>query len=68
MGVTDVIYPIVGDTLVFITSTFFMVLIAVIFLTFAESERGLSWKEGMSLILLYLFFVIIETYIKSLHT
>ncbi|MBD3203044.1 hypothetical protein GF327_02020 [Candidatus Woesearchaeota archaeon] len=65
LGVTAIISPIVGDTLVFVSSTFFMILIAFIFLTFAESDKGLSWKEGMSLVLLYLFFVIIETYIKS---
>ncbi|MBN2422122.1 sodium:calcium antiporter [Candidatus Woesearchaeota archaeon] len=67
LGVTAIISPIVGNILIFITSTFFMILIAFIFLAFAESDRGLSWKEGMSLILLYLFFVVIETYIKSLQ-
>lgn len=65
LGITSIIYPIQGDLLVFFTSTVFMILIAFIFLTFAESDRGLSWKEGMSLILLYIFFLIIETYIKA---
>jgi len=66
IGVTALISPIQGSTLVFISSSIFMVLIGFIFLTFAESDNGLSWKEGMSLILLYLFFVIVETYIKTI--
>ncbi|MBU0756536.1 MAG: sodium:calcium antiporter [Nanoarchaeota archaeon] len=66
LGVTAIITPIVGNALVFVSSTLFMILVAFIFLTFAESDKGLSWKEGMSMILLYLFFVILETYIMSL--
>lgn len=52
--------------LIFFSSAAFMVLIAFIFMTFAESERGFSWNEGISLILLYVFFMIIEFYIKTI--
>jgi Ca2+/Na+ antiporter len=45
-----------------------MVVIAFIFMTFAESDKGITWKEGISLILLYVFFVVIESYIKTLVT
>jgi len=45
----------------------FMVVIAFIFLTFAESDGGLNWKEGISLVMLYVFFVIVESYIKTLQ-
>ncbi|MBN1502715.1 sodium:calcium antiporter [Candidatus Woesearchaeota archaeon] len=65
LGVTAIITPITGNLLVFFSSTIFLVLIAFIFITFAESDHGLSWKEGMSLILLYIFFIVIETYIKA---
>ncbi len=66
LGVTALIRPITADFLLFFSSAIFMVLSAFLFMTFAESEKGISWKEGISLILLYMFFVIVESYIKSL--
>ena len=64
LGLTAIIFPISADLFLFFTSAIFMILIAFIFMTFAESGRGISWKEGVSLILLYVFFVVIESYIK----
>ena len=64
VGITSLIMPISVDLLLFFTSAIFLVLIAFIFMTFAESDKGITWKEGMALILLYVFFVIIESYIK----
>lgn len=66
LGMTAVIHPIQGDIIVFLTSTLFMLVVSFLFLTFAESDKGLSWKEGMSLILMYLLFMIVELYIKTL--
>ncbi|MFH1399711.1 MAG: calcium/sodium antiporter [Candidatus Woesearchaeota archaeon] len=66
LGTAAIIYPLSIDIVIFFSSGIFMVLMAFIFMTFAESEKGISWKEGMSLILLYLFFVIIESYLKIL--
>lgn len=57
---------IMESPLIFFSSAAFMVIIAFIFMTFAESERGFSWNEGISLILLYAFFMIIEFYIKTI--
>ncbi|MBS1267200.1 MAG: Sodium/calcium exchanger MaX1 [Candidatus Woesearchaeota archaeon] len=66
LGVTALISPIKANFILFFSGALFMVLISFIFMTFAESEKGISWKEGISLILLYVFFVIIEAYIKSI--
>jgi cation:H+ antiporter len=65
LGVTAVINPVVVNSLIYLTSTLFMIFSAFIFLTFAESESGISWREGISLIMLYFLFVIIETYLKT---
>jgi cation:H+ antiporter len=66
LGITAVIHPIEADFLIFFTSAIFMVLISFIFMTFAESDKGLSWKEGLSLIMLYLFFIMVESHITML--
>ncbi|OGM02720.1 hypothetical protein A3K72_02200 [Candidatus Woesearchaeota archaeon RBG_13_36_6] len=66
LGLTALIFPVSADIFLFFTSSIFMVLIAFIFMTFAESDKGISWKEGVSLILLYIFFVVIESYIRML--
>ena len=66
LGITALIYPISADLFLFFTSAIFMVLIAFIFMTFAESDKGISWKEGVALIFLYIFFVVIESYIKMI--
>lgn len=60
LGISAVISPIYGDLTIFISSSIFMLLIAFIFYTFAESGHELTWKEGMCLILLYFFFTIIQ--------
>ena len=67
LGFTALIYPIRADFLLLITSGFFMLLVAFLFMTFIESERTISWQEGLSLILLYILFVIIEFIIESLR-
>ncbi len=63
LGISALIYPISGDFFLALTSGFFMVLVALVFATFVESNR-LHWKAGISLILLYVFFVVLEFFIK----
>ena len=65
LGVTSFIYPITSNFLLFITSGVYMVLTAFIFATFIRSGSKLDWEEGLSLILLYTFFIILEFYIKG---
>jgi len=60
LGVTALIYPITADLILFLTSGFFMFLVTFIFAIFIESGKKLDWKEGVALILLYVFFLIIE--------
>ncbi len=67
IGVTALISPITANFFIFFTSAIFMVVYAFLFLTFAESDGGLNWKEGLSLIMLYVFFVVVESYIKTLQ-
>ena len=66
LGVTALIYPIHINSLIYISSTMFMLFAAFIFFTFAESDDKITWTEGLSLLMLYILFIIIETYIKSL--
>ncbi|MBU3941455.1 MAG: sodium:calcium antiporter [Nanoarchaeota archaeon] len=66
LGITSIIYPITANILLFSVSAIFMVVIAFLFATFVESGNKLYIKEGISLILLYIFFVIIEFYINTI--
>jgi cation:H+ antiporter len=68
LGVSSLIHPIQTDVFLFFTSALFLVIIAFVFITFGESDRGISWKEGMSLLLLYVFFIIVQTYIAMLRS
>ncbi|AJF62019.1 TPA: sodium:calcium antiporter [Candidatus Woesearchaeota archaeon] len=64
LGMTAIITPIQLNSLLYVTSTLFMLFSAFIFFTFAESDNGITLNEGLSLIMLYVLFVIIEMYIK----
>ena len=66
LGVTSVIYPITANFLLFFSSALLMLVIAFIFATFVESGKKLYLKEGIALVLLYIFFIMIEFYIKTI--
>jgi len=66
LGITALICPISSNFLLFITAGIYMLLITFLFATFVESGSKLYVKEGISLILLYIFFIIIEFYVKGL--
>ncbi len=66
LGVTSLIYPITANFLLFITSGIYMLIVCFIFATFMASGNRLDWREGVSLVLLYIFFVIFEFYIELL--
>lgn len=65
LGITAVITPISVNTLIYLTSSLFMLFSAFIFFTFAESANRITWKEGIALLLLYVLFVIVETYVRT---
>lgn len=64
LGVSAIIFPITANYLLFMTSGIFSIIVCFIFATFVESGNRLYWKEGVSLVLLYIFFIIIEFYLK----
>jgi len=66
LGITALIMPITANLLLFLTSTAFMIVIGFLFITFTESSRKLDLKEGVSLILVYILFIIVQFYIHNL--
>ncbi len=67
LGVTALISPIHADFLLFTTSAVFLVVVGFIFMTFVESEKFISWQEGVALILLYVLFLVVEMNIRILE-
>jgi cation:H+ antiporter len=65
LGITAVIMPVTVNPGIYLTGTMFMLFSAFIFFTFAESGNKITWTEGLSLLLLYILFIIIETYLKT---
>lgn len=65
LGITALITPVTANLWIFFTSAIFMLLVAFLFATFIESGNKLYIREGISLILLYIFFILIEFYIKG---
>ena len=63
LGIIAIICPIQAAFAPFLIAAIFMLLVAFLFATFMESGSKLSITEGISLILLYVFFIIIEFYI-----
>lgn len=66
LGVTALIFPITSEFLLFFTSGIFMLLVTFLFATFVESGNRLYIKEGIALIFFYVFFIIIEFYVKGM--
>ncbi|MBI2669212.1 sodium:calcium antiporter [Candidatus Woesearchaeota archaeon] len=64
LGVTALIYPISADYLLALSTGVFMLLVCFVFATFIELGQKLHWKQGITLIFLYIFFVILELFIK----
>ncbi len=65
LGLTALIEPITVTFTPFIIASAFLLLVSFLFITFIESGRKLEVKEGISLILVYIFFVMVEFYMKS---
>ncbi len=64
LGIVSIISPIQAEFLPFLISSLFMFICAFIFLTFISTGRKLETLEGISLILIYVLFVIIEFFVK----
>ncbi|MEM4337030.1 MAG: sodium:calcium antiporter [Candidatus Woesearchaeota archaeon] len=60
LGITAVISPISANFFLFLSSSLFMAVTCLIFATFIESGNKLSTTEGISLIFIYILFIVIE--------
>lgn len=65
VGVAAVICPITANIVLFLTSAAFMILCTFLMATFIESGKKLIWQEGIAMILLYVFFMIVEFSLKG---
>lgn len=62
LGIVALIHPITADFIPFIVSGIFMFISGFIFVTFVKSGGKLEKYEGISLILIYVLFVIFEVF------
>ena len=64
VGLVALISPITTPLIPFIISISFLFISAFIFITFLKSEQTLHVGEGVALILLYIFFIVLQYFIK----
>jgi len=64
LGIVAIIKPIQAEFMPFIISAIFMFVSAFIFYTFVKSGNQLEKHEGISLILIYVLFIIFEFFVK----
>jgi cation:H+ antiporter len=65
LGVVALICPITNSFALFITSAAFLIAITFLFATFTASGEKLTWREGVSLIMFYVVFVIVELSLQN---
>ncbi|MEM4369131.1 MAG: hypothetical protein QXU88_02305, partial [Candidatus Woesearchaeota archaeon] len=65
LGVTALIYPIIGNLVLFLASAVFMMAVAIVFTAFIHSARKLDLHLGIALLMLYVLFVIVELILKG---
>ncbi len=64
LGIVAIIHPISAEFRPFLISSIFMFISAFIFATFLKTGNKLEKLEGISLILIYILFIIIEFFVK----
>ena len=65
LGVTALITPIRADFILFLSSAIFMLVVLFLFATFIESGNRLTIAEGMTLVFMYVLFLIVELTIRG---
>jgi len=65
LGIAALICPITNSFALFITSAAFLIAITFLFATFTASGDRLTWREGMSLIMFYVVFVLVELSLQN---
>lgn len=63
-GVTALIIPITAGLFTFLIASLFMIFALFLFVTFVGSGK-LGYKEGISLVGIYVLFIIIQIYINT---
>ncbi|MBI2667404.1 sodium:calcium antiporter [Candidatus Woesearchaeota archaeon] len=66
LGTAALITPITSQFTLFLISASFMMVSLFLFMTFIRGNKGLTWREGIALLMFYLLFVIVEIYIQGL--
>jgi cation:H+ antiporter len=67
LGIVALITPITANLFLFLTSSFFMIIVCFLFAVFLESGKGITWKEGLVLLFMYVLFLIVELNLKSFY-
>lgn len=67
LGVTAIITPITANFFLFLTSSVFMIIVCFMFAVFLESGRGIHWKEGLILLMMYVLFLLVEFTLKDYY-
>jgi len=65
LGITAVISPITGGFSLFVISAIFMILTIILFVFFVRNKNGISLAAAITLIILYVLFILCEYYFKS---
>jgi cation:H+ antiporter len=65
LAVAALIFPITVNIFLFLTSALFMILAAVLFATFVRSGKKFTYLEGISLLILYILFIIVELNVQQ---
>jgi cation:H+ antiporter len=65
LGITAIIFPIQAQFTLFLTAAIYMIIVSLVFAAFVESKKFTS-IAGIALIMMYIFFIFIEVYVKSL--
>ncbi|MBW3019333.1 sodium:calcium antiporter [Candidatus Woesearchaeota archaeon] len=67
LGIVALISPITANVFLFMTSSFFMIVVCLLFAVFLESGKGITWKEGVVLLFMYVLFLIVELNLKQFY-
>jgi len=65
LAVSALIFPITVNFFLFLTSAIFMILATILFAAFVRSGEKFTYLEGISLLLLYILFIIVEMNIQQ---
>ena len=67
LGIAAIITPITGNIFLFMTSSFFMIVVCFMFAVMLETEGKISWKEGVILLMMYVLFLMVEFSLKQFY-